>query len=164
MRRKIIFKDREGRFDVPCFILSDNESLFVVLSAPALRKGKYYLCVKHGTQKMRFEVSDDKVIELPCEFLKNSCTEPILFDLEYRDVTGMVLYKKYYIEPLEVQDLEQGTQYFASVQKVENENLLLREELQELKNNLEEISIKVDKLTDEGVPLLPATDILENQN
>lgn len=139
MKRRIIFNGREGRFDVPFFTLSDNENLQIKIDLPVLQNGVYYFTARHGQVSTRLELTGNLIVELTADWLKQGGIEPILCELDIRDRSGVVVYKKYNVEPLEIKESEAGTEYFAAVQAIERENAKLRKELGEVKAALAEV-------------------------
>ena len=139
MNRKIIFNGREGRFDVPFFTLSENENLQIEIGLPQPQNGAYYFAARHGKALKRVALTGHLVVELTVDWLKQGGAEPIVCEIELRDRSGMVVYKKYNVEPLEIKEAEVGTEYFAAVQAVERENEALRMELSETKAELAEV-------------------------
>ena len=133
MIRVIQFKGEEGRFDVPSFVLSENQNLILDIRPPLSFRGKYYFLISHGGQKKRVVLTKDCKVELTAEWLNAGGVEPIICQLEARDVSGIVLYKTYNVEPLNVSVSEVGIEYLGAVQAVEKENAELRKELGELK-------------------------------
>ena len=146
MNRKIIFKGSEGRFDVPFFTLSDNENLQIKIELPIVQNRVYYFVARHGKALKRVALTGNLIVELPADWLKQGGTEPILCELELRDRSGVVVYKKYNVEPLEIKEAEVGTEYFAAVQAVEKENAELRKELGEIKENFAALKNIVESL------------------
>ncbi len=139
MQLEIIIKGREGRFNVPFFTLSDNESLHIKIGAPVQNIGSYYFLIQHGKAVKREILNSPMTVELTAEWLKKGGTEPIVCELELRDRSGVVVYKKYNIEALEIKESKVGTEYFAGIQKLEKENVDLRKELGEVKTELAEL-------------------------
>ena len=133
MKRKIIIEGREGRFDVPSFTLSDNENLQVEIGLPIARNGFYRFVVRHGNELKRIALTGKPSVELTAEWLKRGGTAPIICELELRDRSGVIVYKKYNIEPLEIKESDVGMEYFSAVQAVKKENAELRKELGEVK-------------------------------
>ena len=134
MNRKIIFNGREGRFDVPFFTLSDNESLQIEIDLPQAQNGVYYFVARRGKALKRVALTGGVLVaELTADWLNQGGLEPIICEIELRDRSGMVVYEKYNVEPLEIKESEVGTEYFAAVQAVERENAALRTELGEIK-------------------------------
>ena len=146
MNRKIIFNGREGRFDVPFFTLSDNENLQIKIDLPLIQNRAYYFVARHGKALKRVALVGNLIVELTADWLKQGGIEPILCELELRDMSGVVVYKKYNIEPLEIKEAEIGTEYFAAVQAVERENAELRKELGEVKAEFSELKKIVENI------------------
>ena len=140
MKRKIIFNGREGRFDVPFFTLSENENLQIEIGLPQPQNGTYYFAARHGKALKRVALTGGVLVaELTADWLKQGGVEPIVCEIELRDRSGMVVYKKYNVEPLEIKESEVGMEYFAAVQAVERENAALRTELGEIKAKFAEL-------------------------
>lgn len=146
MNRKIIFNGREGRFDVPFFTLSDNESLQIEIALQPPKNCVYYFLARHGEALKRVALTGVLVVELTADWLKQGGTEPIICELELRDKSGVVLYKKYNVEPLEIKETEPGTEYCAAVQAVEKENAELRKQLGEVRAELGELKTIVSAI------------------
>lgn len=139
MKRKIIFNGREGRFDVPSFTLSDNESLLIEIGLPLERNRVYYFKIRHGDELKRVALTGIRSVELPSDWLNKGGTAPIICELELRDRSGVVVYKKYNIEALEINESAVGMEYVSAVQAVEKANAELRKELSEVKTELIEV-------------------------
>lgn len=147
MYRKIIINGREGRFDVPFFRLSDNESLFIEICLPKAHNETYYFKARHGDNSMCVVLTGNHLcVELTAEWLKPGGVAPLICELELRDRSGAVVYKKYNVEALEIQESEVGMEYFSAVQAVEKENAKLREELGKIKAELDGVKKIVEKL------------------
>ena len=139
MKRKIIFNGSEGRFDVPFFTLSDNENLQIEIALQQPQNGVYYFAARRGKVLKRVALTGILAVELSADWLNQGGVEPIICELELRDRSGVVVYKKYNVEPLELKESEAGTEYYAAVQAVERENAELRKELGELKAELADV-------------------------
>lgn len=139
MNRKIIFKGREGYFDVPSFTLSNNESLRIEIGLPMARNGFYCFVARHGNELKRVALTSDLSVELTADWLKQGGTAPIVCELELRDRSGVVVYKKYNVEPLEIKESDVGMEYFSAVQAIERENAELRKELGTVKAELADV-------------------------
>ena len=156
--RKIIFKGQEGRYDVPSFTLSDNESLCIELAVPQTGVGVYYATFQLGALMRRERLTRSRVVELSADWLNLGRAGSLICELELRDVAGVVVYKKYHIEPLNISEGKVGTEYYAAVQALEEENAELRKELGEvkaeiiaIKASLENIPALIEKAKKEAV-------------
>ena len=139
MYRKIIFNGHEGRFDVPFFTLSENENLQIEIALQQPQNGVYYFMARRGKVLKRVALTGILAVELSADWLNQGGVEPIICELELRDRSGVVVYKKYNVEPLELKESEAGPEYYAAVQAVERENAKLRKELGELKAELADV-------------------------
>ena len=139
MIRKITFKGREGRFDVPSFTLSDNEDLRIDIALPIEKGRVYYFKARHGAELKRVVLTSDLSVELTADWLKQGGTAPIVCELELRDRSGVVVYKKYNVEALEIKESDVGMEYFSAVQAIEKENAELRKELGDVKAELADV-------------------------
>lgn len=133
MYRKIIFNGHEGRFDVPFFTLSDNESLNIGIALSTPKDCSIYFTAKHGEATKRVKMSENSIVELSPDWLKQGGAAPILCEIEIRDQSGIVVYKKYNVEPLNAKSSDIGMEYVASVQKLEEETETLKREVEKLK-------------------------------
>ena len=139
MERTINFEGRKGRFDVPSFTLSDNENLCIKIGLPVARNGVYYFKARHGEELKRVALTSNLSVELTADWLKQGGTAPIVCELELRDRSGVVVYKKYNVEALEIKVSDVGMEYFSAVQTIERENAELRKELGEVKAELADV-------------------------
>lgn len=130
MLRIIKITGRTGRFDVPSFLLTENEGVTLKIETKELRQGKFVLTVKHGTQSKTVYLGKQMTVDLSPEWLKGGGAEPILFSLEFRDMTASIVYTRYEIEPLEVKEMEVGAEYLSMIQTLEIEVAKLRERVQ----------------------------------
>ncbi len=139
MTRVITINGRTGRFDVPSFTLSDNENLQIKICLPKARNGFYRFVARHGNELKRVALTSDLSVELTADWLKQGGTAPIVCELELRDRSGVVVYKKYNVEALEIKASDVGMEYFSAVQAIEKENAELRKELGEVKAELADV-------------------------
>ena len=148
MERKLIVKGRTGRFDVPSFILSENDDLQISVEIEnEIRVGRYRLVVKHGTGKKMFVLSSGKEIELHSEWLKQSA-ENVEFSLVLLNATETAVIKDdYQIEPLKIETVG-GNFVFSSVLQ----EIITRQEEQE--KRLAEMQEKLQQFEESGVPLI----------
>lgn len=167
MDRKIIFKGREGRFDVPSFTLSDNENLRIEIGLPLARNAVYYFVARHGNELKRIALTGKPSVELTADWLNRGGTAPIVCELELRDRSGVVVYKKYNIEPLEIKGTDVGMEYFSAVQAVEKEIAELRKEFDEFKlkfnrmeNTMNDIPDQIERAKNEAIVTSTGGDVL----
>lgn len=158
MTRIITIQGKEGRFDVPSFVLSENEDLHITINAPIARNGVYYYIVNHGEYTRRICLKGIQTVVLPAEWLNKGGTSPLISELELRDKTGVVVYRKYDIEPLEIRKAAVGMEYISGVQKVETENAELRVAFEALKRRFDALEARVSGYETNGVELIPEVD------
>ena len=147
MIRTLTIKGRQGRFDEPTFILSENQSLKISVVAkdePTLNKFK--LTVRHGNMQKTFTLSKDMVAVLSPEWL-NANTENLEFSLAFLDMKeSIVLKDDYEIEPLKIQNIDGNFTFSAEVQR------LIAWQEQHGKD-LEELMTRFDRYESNGVNL-----------
>jgi hypothetical protein len=98
---KIIFNGAEGRFDIPAFIVTDNECLNISFALPKRQNCVYLAIISNGKESKRVTMATNYTVSLPPEWLKR-CNGYITIDLDLRDRSRSVVYQKYKIEPLAV--------------------------------------------------------------
>ena len=147
MIRTLTIKGRQGRFDEPTFILSENQSLKISVVAkdePTLNKFK--LTVRHGNMQKTFTLSKDMVAVLSPEWLYAN-TENLEFSLAFLDMKeSIVLKDDYEIEPLKIQNIDGNFTFSAEVQR------LIAWQEQHGKD-LEELMTRFDRYESNGVNL-----------
>lgn len=159
MKRVIKFKGRTGRWDIPSFLWTENETLTIKLEIAESRVGKYIAVVNCGEQKKTVYLDKDMTIDISPDFLKNGKFNPIYVLLEFRDLRGNrpiipndPAKGGFFVEPLYIERVTENTTAIAWLTKIENDIA----ELKKMQGNINE---KLQKFEDEGVPLLA-----ENEN
>lgn len=154
MKRIIKVKGRTGRFDVPSFLWTENETLTVQFDVVESVQGKFIAVAMCGTQKKTVTLDESKEIEITPEFIKDGGFQPVSFLLEYRTLNDDRLIvsndpKKggYFIEPLLIQRVDENTTAIAWLQKVEND-------MQALSARIARTEERLAKFEDNGVPLI----------
>ena len=136
MKRKVVFKGKDGVFDTPSFCLFDNEDLQVEFCLPQPSDSVYALIVNHGAEEMK-AVLHSLCVTLPAEWLKKGGNEPIWFTLEKRDKTALCVYAKYDIEPLYIDRFESDyTAYYGAIQKAEAKASSVQDELNAVRHEI----------------------------
>ena len=107
MIRVLNIKGREGRFDEPSFIISENEHLIIkVVIADERRTNRFRLVVKHGNLKKTVTLAKNESVEFSPEWLKANA-ENLDFSLMYLNSSESAVIKDdYHIEPLKLQTIE----------------------------------------------------------
>ena len=153
MKRELTIKGRTGLFDVPSFTLAKYEDLIISVNiVEETRLGAFRLSVRHDNKEEVYRVGEDIVI--PNAWI-NKDEGDLYFSLLFLNPNQTrVIKDDYKIEPLKYERINGNFEFSAQVQKIQ-------ECLNAFGVRLNEVMARLEKLTDEGIPLLPATDILE---
>lgn len=154
MIRRIKIKGRTGRFDVPSFLWTENETLTLKLDVEEKRVGRYVAVVRCGEQRKTVYLNAEMTVELSPEFIQKGEYQPLTVLLELRNAQGTrVLIPSdpekggFCIEPLKIERMGENTCAVTWMQKLEGELGALRTRVEKTENKLKEFE-------DEGVPLL----------
>lgn len=158
MTRVITINGRTGRFDVPSFLWTENESLTIKFQTSETRNGKYVAIFKLGKQKKTVWLGKDMLVELPAEWLRIDKNDVMETYLELRTVDGTrTLIPSipdiggYYIEPLLIECVNEAFTARGWMSTIELK-------LNELNKRLGDAEIKLKAFEDEGVPLPTETE------
>lgn len=148
MKRVLTVKDRTGTFDIPSFLMTENDSLQIKLEIKnELRLGRFRLVVRHGEQKRAFTLSQDETIELCSGWLSKS-TENLEFSLVYLNATETAVLKDdYMIEPLKMESINGNFAFTALLQEIETRQ-------NEQERRIVALEEKIKEYENEGVPLV----------
>ena len=152
MIRVLNIKGREGRFDEPSFIISENEHLIIkVVIADERRTNRFRLVVKHGNLKKTVTLAKNESVEFSPEWPKANA-ENLDFSLMYLNSSESAVIKDdYHIEPLKLQTIEGNFIFSAIVQDFEKR---LLDQEQRFKN----LEKRVYEYETNGVSLTPEED------
>ena len=159
MERKITINGRTGLFDIPSFLLSENESLKIKIGLTnEFRVGRFRVIVRHGERKKTFTLAKDEPIELTSEWLKQS-GENIEFSLVFLNKTATAVLKDdYEIEPLKMETIGGNFSFTAQVQEFmakqkQQDDCIsdLKKELAEVKKIVAAIPAEIEKAKKEAV-------------
>lgn len=120
MERTITINGRTGRFDIPSFILSENEPLKIfIVFEKAYRIKRYKLTIRHGDLMKTFTLyEDNSPVELSVEWL-NKNAEDLEFSLALLDENQeKVIKDDFEIEPLKIETVGGNFQFSAMVQSL----------------------------------------------
>lgn len=147
MERVLTIKGRTGLFDVPSFILCENENLRIKFNLKdEIRVGRFRVVVRHGEQKQVFTLAKSEAIELTSEWLKRSL-ENVDFSLVFLNATETAVLKDdYQIEPLKIETLDGNFTFSGLVQE-----LMERQEAQERALSL--LTKRVEEYETNGIEL-----------
>lgn len=149
MIRTLKIDGRTGTFDIPSFLLSENEHLTIrIVITGEIYVGKYRLIVKHGDDKRTISLKNFPEITLPAEWL-NKSSENLEFSLVLLDVDETKVIKDdYNIEPLKIEKIGGNFAFTAQVQEFEKRQA-------EFDKKLVELYEKLSQFEREGVELMP---------
>ncbi len=152
MERTLTIKDRTGLFDVPSFILSQNESLKIkFIFKHEIRIGRFRVVVKLGQKYKTFTLAKTEPIELSYEDLK-VCKDNVEFSLLLLDSNATrVIKDDYNIEPLKIECVNGNFAFTAKVQALEARMEIFEKRLKVYEDKLNEFSTS-------GVSLVPMDD------
>lgn len=168
MIRTINFIGRRGTFDLPSFLITENEPLTIKLEGLDATLGKYVLTIRQGEKEKTMYLSNIMSLDIPAEWLKSSDVNyPIEVFLELRDNAGTrVLISSaktptdqtgFYIEPLKLERVDKAWSMVAWLQRVEREieAIKLNQKLTDAATlaYFKKIEDKFTEYEDKGVPL-----------
>lgn len=152
MIRILNIKGREGRFDEPSFIISENENLIIkVVLVDERRVNRFRLIVKHGNLQKTVTLAKNESVEFSPDWLKENA-ENLEFSLMYLNPSESAVIKDdYHIEPLKLQTLEGNFIFSAIVQDFEKR-------LSEQERRFKNLEKRVQEYETNGVTLTPEED------
>lgn len=116
MKRKITIKGRTGLFDIPSFVVVENDVLNIIVDIPdEIRVYKYRLVIRHGNLKKTFTLYKGMTAMLEPDWL-NANNENLEFAFALLDDRDRVIKDDYQIEPLKMETLEGDFKFSAQVQ------------------------------------------------
>lgn len=180
MNRKLTIKGTTGRYDVPSFVWSENETLSITFDIHETREGRFYAVIRCGNRIMELSVRKNQTVEIPAEFIKNGNFEPLSISLEFLNANGTAVIipsdpKRggYFIEPLYFRRVEETTTAVAWLQdierKIEEINARMTEhtekvnaEIEECKTGIDNVPAQIKAAMDETIIYLTNGDLLKS--
>lgn len=167
MVRTINFIGRQGRYDLPTFLLTDNDVLTLKLTGLDPRLGRYVMTIRHGTDTKTVSLSSAMTLDLPTEWLALNGTKPIEVFLELRDNAGTrVLIPSaksptdqagFYIEPLKLERVDESWSMVAWLQRIESEITAIKlnqsRTATATSKRIKDVEDKLAEYEDKGIPL-----------
>lgn len=152
MIRTLKIDGRTGMFDIPSFLLSENEHLTIrIVITGEIYVGKYRLIVKHGDDKRTIALKNFPEITLPAEWL-NTSAENLEFSLVFLDMDETrVIKDDYNIEPLKLERVDGNFAFTAKVQALEARQA-------EFEKALAAFKAKLTEFDGQGIALIPEDD------
>ena len=156
MIRTINIIERRGTYDLPVFLLTENEVLTLKFAGLDPRLGRYVVTVQHGDERKTVYLTANLTVDITPEWLKGNGTKPLEVFLELRDNAGTKILipsaksatdrNGYYIEPLKIEKVDKSFSMVGWLQKIE----------QKLNNVTDRVATVEETLADyeeHGVPL-----------
>lgn len=156
MKRTITIRGRTGRYDVPSFVLVQNEPLKLCFAAEELTSGVYRAIITHGNApKINISLAIEKSVTLSPEWLAKGNTEPVQVVLQLLDpAQSKVIKNDFYIEPLTmIKDDEGGFEATAEMSAQSERISDLEKTVQEYGKKLEELQEKLKDYIDNGTEI-----------
>lgn len=156
MKRTITIRGRTGRYDVPSFVLVQNEPLKLCFAAEELTSGIYRAVITHGNApKINISLAVEKSVTLSPEWLAKGNTEPVQVVLQLLDpAQSKVIKNDFYIEPLTMIKDDEGGYEATAEMSVQAERISdLEKTVQEYGKKLEELQEKLKDYIDNGTEI-----------
>ena len=156
MKRTITIRGRTGRYDVPSFVLAQNETLTLCFVFEETSAGVFRAILTHGNApKIIVSLADEKSITITPAWILKGNTEPVCVTLQMLDPSeSKVIKNDYYIEPLTmIKDDEGGFEATAEMSAQSERISELEKKLQEYGKKLEEIQEKLKDYIDNGTEI-----------
>ena len=176
MNRKLTIKGTTGRYDVPSFVWSENETLSITFDIRETRVGRFYAVIRCGKRVMEFSLAKYQTVEIPAEFVKSGGFEPLNISLEFWNTSGTAVIVPsdpkrggYFIEPLYFRRVEETTTAMAWLQDVESKlnatNARINETnalLQQQQAQLDGVAAQIKESVNEAIVYLTNGDPLKS--
>lgn len=154
MKRTINFRGRMGRYDIPSFLFTENETLEIEFNIQKYTLGKYIAIITCGKRKQAFSLGNDMTVTIPPEFIKRGDFNPLSILLELRTMPGdnIIIPSDpaqggFHIEPLYIEKAGMNTTAIAWCQALE-------QRFKEMESKLLCMENKIKEFEDKGVPLV----------
>lgn len=167
MIRTINIIDRRGTYDLPVFLLTENEVLTLKFAGLDPRLGRYVVTVQHGDERKTVYLTANLTVDITPEWLSKNGTKPLEVFLELRDNAGAKILipsaksatdrNGYYIEPLKIEEVDKSFSMVGWLQKLEKDLLDLKsvfeKELGKVTDRVLNVEEKLSEYEEHGVPL-----------
>ena len=154
MIRTINVKGRTGRFDVPSFLWTENETLTLKFDVAEKRVGRYVATVLCGEQTKTVYLGREMAVDVAPEFVANGGYQPITVLLGFYPPKGTRAIISndpssggFCIEPLKIERVDENTCAVAWMQKLERD-------FAELSARMDATETKLKRFEDNSVPLI----------
>lgn len=167
MVRTINFVGRRGTYDLPTFLLTENEVLTLKFKGLDVTLGRYVVTVRHGNQCKTYYLSTAMTVDVLPEWLAVNGDQPLEVFIELRDNTGTAVKIEsaktthdqmgFYVEPLKLEKVGESFSMVAWLQRLERliaeSNETMNKQFAQAEKDLSEIKTKLAEYEDNGVPL-----------
>ena len=167
MLRTINFIGRTGRYDVPSFLWLENEELTIQINVETYMQGRFVCVVKHGNAKKTVCLNEDNTFTLPANWLKENGTLPveILLELRTTDLSRVIIPNGrenggYFIEPLQIDYVDDTYTAIGWLTKIENGILSHTQEIEELQSMVAGLHDKIEKAKNEAIVAATGGDLM----
>ena len=167
MLRTVNFTGRTGHFDVPSFLLTENENLEIYFNAQVAKQGVFVATIKHGSAVRTVKLDEDKTVLITPEWLKENGEKPleILFEMRTLDMSRVIIPNAsesggYFIEPLQILKTDDTYTAIGWLTKIENALLSHTQEIEELQTAVEDMHDKIEKAKNEAIVTATGGDVL----
>lgn len=147
MKRILNFSGRIGRYDIPSFLFTENETLEIAFNLQRYTLGKYIAIITCGNNEHVFSLEEDMQVTIPPDFIKRGNYAPISILLELRTMPGdKVIIPSdpaqggFHIEPLYIEKV--------------NGNVTAIAWCQDLEKRVAHLEAKLGEFEDKGTPLV----------
>lgn len=169
MIRTINFIGRRGTFDLPSFLITENEPLTLKFAGLDARLGKYVATIRHGAEVKTVYLSNIMSLDIPAEWLfAANVNQPIEVFLELRDHAGTRILipsaktptdqHGFCIEPLKLERVDGAWSMVAWLQRIESEIAALKaaqtQTAAATSKRFEAVEDKLSEYEEKGIPLL----------
>lgn len=167
MIRTINILERRGKYDLPVFLLTENEVLTLKFSGIDPRLGRYIVTLQHGDESRTVQLSANLTVDIMPEWLNRNGTAPLEVFLELRDNAGTKILissvssatdrNGYYIEPLKIEKVDKAFNMLGWLQKIERDIECLKstfqKEIANVTDRVEVVEATLSKYEECGIPL-----------
>ena len=167
MIRNIHFTGRTGCFDVPSFLLTDNEDLTLVFNVQEYRQGKFVVVIKHGNARMTVHLTKEKRITLTADWLKENGAVPleILLELRTVDLSRVIIPNAnekggFFIGPLLIEKIDDSFTAVGWLQKIESGMAEQASKIKELQSIVDGIPGEIEKAKNEAIVEATGGDVM----
>lgn len=167
MIRTITIIERRGTYDLPVFLLTENEVLTLKFAGLDPRLGRYVVTLQHGDERKTVYLTANLTVDITPEWLSKNGTKPLEAFLELRDNAGTKILipsaksatvrNGYYIEPLKIEKVDKSFSMVGWLQKIEKDLSDLKsgfeQELGKVTARVATVEEKLSEYEEHGVPL-----------